>query len=429
MTSSGTRRSRRSTAALALALAAALTGCSGGKKASPRPPASATLVGTPKALFVASAASDPVQRLHEVDLDDAIRRIEFRDSDGNPVPVGIWSFEVLSKDWVLLHCWWDDGDPGLHVQALLLRMTDGKVFDVSRLFPVDVQLKGGSIYSVYDYIARLDLSTMLVHPMSNPQVDHPSKPFLVDDAGNVRAPTQVGTSGAMQAKIFFADNSPPLVDPWQGPLCVEGGGGGTLAEVYGENGKLYAFCAADLPDPDGSTTARVLEYFVREVSFTPSGTQVVDQAPIRTSRCTGPTPDTVVCPDVRVGPWPRLQPHTRARQLTFATGFFGMSAVPAGGISLQWTDLPLPDFTVASGGYVFWRAGDGLYRLRLQAGASPETIVTDGALISWEVAGGVVVFTKYLSGTEVGTYRVTGPGMSPALLSTSEMHISQIGEL
>lgn len=431
MTKPGSRRPRRRRAVLALAVAAALAGCSKDQQAAPRPPATASISPAPKALFTAWSLADGGQRLHELDAEDVIRQIDFRAADGSPVGVFVWDIEVLSTTWVLVSGEWDDGDPGLHPQALLLRIPDGRLFDVSSLWPFAAQLSGGSLYSVHDRIERLDLTTMTVHPMSNPAYEVAAGPFLVDRAGNVRAIARAAADPTVpsRAKIFFADNSIPLVDPWQAPLCDPGGAGGTLAEVYGEDGTLYAFCAADLPDPEGSTTNRRLDYFVREVSFTHAGTRVFDQSPIRTTRCSGPTPGAVTCPDVKVGPSPSLRPHTRARRLTFSTGFFTMSAVPGGGISLAWTDLALPDFTTVSAGHVYWRAGDVLYRLRLQAGATPETVVTDSGLISWQVAAGVVVFTKYLSGTAAGTYRVRAPGLDPELVSSSDVNVSKIVEL
>jgi hypothetical protein len=45
------------------------------------------------------------------------------------------------------------------------------------------------------------------------------------------------------------------------------------------------------------------------------------------------------------------------------------------------------------------------------------------------VVGGVVVYTSYLTGTNVGTYRVTQPGTTPELLMTSDTQVQQIVEL
>ena len=42
--------------------------------------------------------------------------------------------------------------------------------------------------------------------------------------------------------------------------------------------------------------------------------------------------------------------------------------------------------------------------------------------------GGAVVFTKFLSGTNVGTFRVSAPGATPELLLTSDMAVRQIVE-
>jgi hypothetical protein len=56
-------------------------------------------------------------------------------------------------------------------------------------------------------------------------------------------------------------------------------------------------------------------------------------------------------------------------------------------------------------------------------------MVTAPNLISWQVVGGTLVFTKYLTGTNVATYRVSGPGADPELVSSSDMQVQQIFEL
>ena len=83
---------------------------------------------------------------------------------------------------------------------------------------------------------------------------------------------------------------------------------------------------------------------------------------------------------------------------------------------------------VISGEYGYWRAGDYIFRIRFDADSPSELVVTTPNLIGWNVVGGAVVFTKFLSGTNVGTFRVSTPGAAPELVLSSDMAVRQIVE-
>jgi hypothetical protein len=436
MIGSGNRRSRRSAAVLVLALAVGLGGCHERKtepKAIVRAPVAATMTRTPRALFLASSVADPALRLHEIDPDAAIRQVEFEDSDGNPVAVTVTVVEALSRDWLWVELSYEGltaaGDAYPISQKALLRVADGKLFDAEELSPWNAHVKGGKLYaymSVGWALVGVDLASMLAVPVNNPSYDPVQGPFLVDHQGNVR--TEVWRNGSAETKIFFADNSPPVVDPRRAEsgFCANS----PLATVYGEDGHIYVVCSSNIPDPEGSTTTRYLEYFVREVSFTASGAQVTTGAVLRRATCTGPTDNAIVCPEAQIQATTLYGLDSRSRYLPLTSGFFTMTPVPAGGISLSWTDLALPaSISLIAGDHGYWQAGDTVSRIRFQAGASAEPVVAVPNLISWKVAGGVLVFTKYLTGTAIGTYAVPAPGMDPMLISSSDMQVQQIVEL
>lgn len=434
------RRLRAPSALAAIVLAAALSACSK-HDARAKPPASASLVGTPKALFLASAAASGTTSLHEVTTEDAVVQVEFRDEDGRPLDVQVAGVTVLSREWVLLSIYQPSRDPSATPSDVLLRISDGKLFDAKALSVKGVpQVKrGNTLYSIgytptaYGALLRTDLTTMRVEPMSNPQYDQLSGPFVVDHQGNVRAGEHDDTG--YLGKIFFADNRPPVVDAWRPNVwtdvtfCDTGGNAGMLAAVYGEDDRLYAVCADDVPDPGSvpdpfGVTTRYQDYFVRQVSFTEAGSVLVDSPPVRRVAYSRSVPAER---RIAVSPWNDLRPRTR--RLVLSTGFFTVAPVPAGGISVAWTDLPVPDLARISGEYGYWQEGTTVYRLRLAAGATREAVLTAPTLISWEVAGGVVIFTKYLTGTSIGTYRVDAPGAEPVLVSSSDMQVQQIQEL
>ena len=174
-------------------------------------------------------------------------------------------------------------------------------------------------------------------------------------------------------------------------------------------------------DPGGITT---VQYFVREyVSFAPYMT-VVDGPPVRS---------VDFFSEVAVLPATTYGLFTRSRYLPLSSGFFTMSGVPGGGISLAWTPKDLSGLAgnydpVISGEYGYWRAGDYIFRIRFDADSPSELVVTTPNLIGWNVVGGAVVFTKFLSGTNVGTFRVSTPGAAPELVLSSDMAVRQIVE-
>jgi hypothetical protein len=436
---------------VAFLLLAALASCTS-SKAAPKPPAWADL-GNPKAVFVgkplgslaavamapsaSGVASTGGTQLIKVNQDGTLQGVSFTDEDGNPVAVEVTSLQSLSQDYLAVELM--NGND-LAYKFALLRIPDGKLFDISGMAPDSAQIKGSYLFAVgasdaggeRDVMYEVELSSMRARPMNNPTYDPISPPFDVDHQGNVRTLFRSGNGGE---KILFHDNSPPVVDTWDSwealpiPFCETGGPGATLAKVDGEDDHLYVVCLGGHPDPGGLTTTTYQDYFVREVSFTSAGTQVSDQAPARSTMCTGPYPGAIVCPESKLTVSTPYRIHDRSRYLPLTSGFFVTSAVPAGGITLAWTDKALPPITLISGDYGYWRSGDIVSRIRFTADAVAEVVVNTPNLIDYKVAGGSVVFTKYLTGTNIGTYRVTALGATPELLLSDDMQVQQIVEL
>jgi hypothetical protein len=404
--------------ALVALATASLLACSGGAQRDVAKPPVSAVIGVPKALFVATpagagASTTRALRLHAVDADDTVRTIDFRDQDGNPVAVYVERMDVLSRDWAWLRIGYATTD-GYSLRYVLLRVADGKLYDADPFSSWEPQVNGGWLYSFSEgSIVRVDLSSMTMYPMSNPAYDSVGGLLAIDHHGNVRTSEW---SGHTFQKIFFADNTPPLVDPWSvdaaNPIfCETGGASGELAQMHGDDTHLYSVCVRDV--------AGRLEYFVREVSFTATGSQFSDGPPVRTTGL----------PETRIAVAPDCTLRPRTRYLPLTSGFFTLSPAQEGGISLAWTDLPLSSVSLISGEYGYWKAGDGIFRIRFQAEAAPESVVAAANIISWQVAGGVVLFTRYLTGTAVATYRVTAPSVDPELVSSSDMQVQQVAEL
>jgi hypothetical protein len=80
-------------------------------------------------------------------------------------------------------------------------------------------------------------------------------------------------------------------------------------------------------------------------------------------------------------------------------------------------------------GFIYYRTGDSIKRVSVNNG-STVTILDDPNLIRWSVAGDIIIFSKYVTATEVNTYQILKDGSGPAeLISTSNMEITQIVEL
>lgn len=434
-------RSRRARCSAGLLLlATALAACSpGGEPAPPGAPAIAR-VSRPKALFLVLSSADPSWRLHQLDEAGIIRRVEFSDDRGAPVDLEIGILEVLSRGWVRLAVM----PPGardeelLNASGLLLRIADGRLFDRSDLdWSTAPQLKGTDrLYAVARRaLRRIDLTTMDMHVLSDPAVDPVAGPeLLVDHDGNVRVPAHTGARVGFHWTIFFADGGAPVEDPsspaWPEPdFCNTPHAGNALATMYGEDDHLYTLCASLVPDPYGSTPVARREYFVRQVSFTRVGSRFLDLPPIRTVACTAADQWNITCPESHLPERLPIDRRPRLQHRFLTSGFFTMRPVPAGGFSVSWADLVPPRDAVHSGGFAWWRTGDDLVRVRLEAGATPETVATVPGLVRWTAVGGVLVYTRSVAGGGLGTYQVSGPGASPRLVSSSDMRISQIVEL
>lgn len=421
-------------------------GCSNSKPAPetrvPRPPV-AVEVGTPKALFigtsptmgagiVSGATSGGGTQLIRVNRDGTVEGVPFKDEDGATVQVQVNHVELLSSDYL----WVDFSYGGGETVTALVRLADGKIFNLTPLGVnlASAQVKGEYLFAVSDAtLYRITLSSMQAQPMNNPNYDSVASmcrsEFEVDHQLNVRVPLVLNQpySGAPTAKIFFADNSPPVVDSYSqytcDPVAAYCSGTAPMADVYAENGHFMEVCWTAVQDPI-NLTSFTKSYFVRDISFTPSGTQYTDSAPVRTYACT-----TSDCSDETVlAAATTYTRHTLARYLPTTNGFFVMSSVAGAGIALAWTDMALPAITILSGDYGYWKSGDSVYRIKLNAGSTPELLVTSSNIINWKVAGGVLIYARYVTGTSIATYSVSAPGVTPVLLRSEDMQVQQIEE-
>lgn len=422
----------------------ALQGCSGAEDPPPaKPPVSAAL-GAATALFIGTGAT-PVagtgprtKSLMKVEPDGTISPVTFANVDGLPVDPEVTHVEYLGEGYFALVLAYDARSGGWGANVLL-RASDGVLFDISDFSISGLHVKGGYLFAMSrlgappDYTAhtlyRIELATMLATPVNNPAYDgiqDPGARYFVDADFDLRVEPSWNVW-----RIFFFDDSPPVTDTWVSaptPFCNPWGGNGELATVYGEDGVLYAVCLDDVPDL-ADPTKRYLKYGVRSIDFTATGTVRSAPSEVRTSTCTWTSLDGFQCPESLIRPTTPYRLDSRSRYLPLTSGFFTMSPVTGGGVSLTWTDEALPPITLISGSYGYWREGDTIKRLHFSAGSSAEEVVTAPSIIGFKVAAGVLIYTRYITGTNIGTYAVSSPGAEPVLLLSEDMEVQQVVEL
>jgi hypothetical protein len=379
-----------------------------------------------------------------VDPTGAVSTVVFRDADSHPVAVNVTGVESLGDGFFAVELSWSDGTTTHPIEALW-RTSDGRLFDLSAYNLSDAQLKGNDLYvlstasnasssyTLYHVdVASLD-ATLVATPMNNPAYDplnYSAPLMLVDGDGDVMV--QTGATSSWDYKLFFHDNTAPRAQAMSSGLtfCPTGGQSGQLAAVYGEDGLLYVLCVSDLPDLV-DPLVRYLRYDVRKVDFTSSGPVTFDPVVLRTTTCSGATPQTITCPESRLSPTTPYGLQSRARYVPLTSGYFTMSPITGGGVSLTWTAKALPTMTspLLSGSFLYWKESDTIRRIRFTPGSTTEDMVTVTGIIGFKVANGVVIYTRYDSGTSIGTYEVTAPGVAPVRLMSDDMQVQHIVEL
>jgi hypothetical protein len=383
--------------------------------------------------------------LLQVDPAGAVTAVTFRDEDAHAVGVSVTSVEALGDGMFALDLSYVTSTSQTRTIRALWRTSDGRLFDLSAYNLAGAQLKGndlfvlssalsGSSYTLYHVdVASLDAS-LVATPMNNPAYDvlaYPAPKMLVDRDLDVLIEAHFGVSN-MEYETFFHDNSAPFTQARSEGLvfCPTGGRGWQLASAYGEDGQVYVFCINEVPDL-GSSLVRYLRYEVRRVDFTAAGPVVLDPVAVRTTTCSGATPQTISCPESRLASTTPYKLQNRSRYIPLTSGYFTMSPVTGGGLTFTWTDLALPSAATSliSGSYLYWKEVDTIRRIRFEAGAAPEDLVTATSIIGWQVANGVVIYTRHDTGTSIGTYKVTGPGAAPVRMMSDDMQVQHIVEL
>lgn len=409
-----------------------------------KPPVSALLNANARAIFVgaiSSAAGASAKALWQMDPTGAVTSVSFRDEDAREVRVDVKSVAALGDDLLALELRYADALAIPHDVRALWRRSDGRIFDLSGYDVTNGQLKGDHLFAIsspFDETATLfdlDVSTLgttiAARPMSDPRSDPITvwPEFYVDGDRDVVLRTS-GTGYAWET--FFHDDAAPVKSPGSFTFSVcpsVGNQLGQLASVYGEDGALYVFCVEGVP-LKGSAYTDYLRYFVQRVDFTSTGISLVDPVEVRTVACPAASWG-IVCSESRIDAKTPYGLQSRSRFVPLSTGFFTMLPVLGGGISISWTNETFP-FMVSprvAGSFMYWKDHDTIRRIAFAPGAAPQEVTTATNIIDFQVAHGIVFFTRYETGTSVGTYEVKTPGAAAVKLTSDDLRIQQIVEL
>lgn len=430
-------------------------GSGGGENNETKSPTKLVL-NNPKALFLSNPPSSSGQSkmdlatcraasngkcMKQINQDDMVEDVEFQDKDNNTVPVIVSELSPIGNNYFYAEISKDENSENLKG---LIRISDGKIFDItnyaSDFYPINgqrntnMQIEGDYLYSYYPddkVIYKINLNDLTASAINNPLVDEiwesstfcPNgwcyqnigifHQFLLSN-GFVFSETQSGN------KIFTPDNSAPVAINYN---IIDTGGGTVPGLVKGEDGFIYQIKSTNSSLSCGSTTLVCLIKY----EFTNSGIVKTFQGV-----------------DNNVTSYSNFRPakssykiNDRNRYVLFTNGFYQMTPITNGGVNLNFTSKDLsgiPDGTgnnypIISGNYVFWKSGSIIYRLELTNSSIPEVFINDSNIIKFEIISGSIVYTKYISGTNIGTYQVSTPGGSSLLLESSDMEVEQIVEL
>ncbi len=380
-----------------------------------------------------SESTDPNRKvLKQISQDNQISEVIFQDSSGDQVELSVTDLIKINNDYIIVEFVFNE-----EIKKALIDISDPSsdcvLYDVTDFSADYFQVRDNYLFALSNNtIQRLDLNTLTVQAMNNPDFDplesgknwNGYEDLLIGNGLNIIACRQ-NPSGCINY-IFYNDFSPPR-QAFQ--TIVATGGGGSAGLVYGEDGfiyqiqRIYSGCAYGGCDPEDLGT------YIRRLEITPSGLDVTaDQAG-----------DYVDLGSYAAG-YRRIKNSyaldDRNRYILFNGGFFTMDSSADGSIILNWTDLTLTDLPdgsttnvpLVSKDYVYWRNGDSILRQQLTADSTQELIVTDSNMISFEVVGTVVIFSRYNTAVEIATYQVI-PGNLPELLYSSDMEVQKIVEL
>jgi hypothetical protein len=393
----------------------------------------ALILNSPKAIFLGST-SDGSCSVFEILSDDTIQDVAFQDQYGNEITVDVSDLIQLNSDYygiIFTYSYME--------YKIIFDISNGIFLDFSD-YDLDTSLiKDNYLYTISNQtIYKINLDTQSAEALNNPEFDPigdnsifimPDYPYnkdypmvLVND-DNLLADAADDSSGYGMYEIY-SDNSAPSLE--RDPLGI-----GTL---YYNKLADYGFGGCALGD-DGFL------YEFRAVYYPDTADAMYDKYTITSS---GSTIDTTNL-DADIG---RVYKFDTApydifdqnRFFVFAGGYYEISPIENGGFNFSFVTkiIPTPpgssffsgiiQDTVFSGQSIYSKDGDTIYKMDIVNDAAFEAVINHSDIIEWWVANETIVFTAYITGTNIGTYSVDSEN-NAVLIDNSDMAIRDIHEL
>jgi hypothetical protein len=384
-----------------------------------------------KSPFVSLLAAASEKSLYEINEANQVKPVVFK-RDGVEVPTTVSKSRRAGKSAVALEVIQEGAE-----KTLLVDSSNGKVRDVSAYKADYAQVRGN-----YAYMFSKDGSTKL-HRISLDDSTSEEVANIDNSIGYFRAIEGSITSVSNDA-AFLLDKNGNVIEPESDlllclPHCDQ-------HYFYNANGDLFRIRILSDNSPSPHVTLNL--YRLEVVNAALQQTLVSTQTQSFVTHLNTQTLATST---------PYALQESR-RVIAFEEGFFRTDEDNQGNISLTWSNHDWSRFTdyivhdsnrhdfmfplqcdstvcnVISGEYVYWQswrsinqppfaaAGTKIYRMKFDGSSTPETVVDDPALQSFQVAGETVIYT-----TTEGTFAVGAA--QPEELAGADLQIEQLVEM
>jgi len=373
------------------------------------------VLNNPKSVFTGKSASMQnnvvaTSIMYEVLNDDSIQEVKFVDENDNEITVNVTRLVRINESYLGIIFKYNDNE-----YKVIVNINDGIMLDFSDYNIETAKIINNNLYVLSrETIYRIDLNTNIATPMNNPVYDPVNQVmhdyFIVVNDENVFACSYCW--GGYLSNIFFKDNSVPCHPSQPGLSLMDSlTNSGSCGLLIGNDGYLY-----NLLNTDG--------FKVVKCTFNKSGIS-----------------EEIIMDD-HTGQYfigfkysYNYDLYARKRYILYANGYRAVTRnQESGGFDCEFVER---DFSSIKYAYsegklklvnntLYFKDGDAIQSFNLSSDTDFQEIITHPNIINWWVSGDCVMFTSYITATNVGTYKVNNG--SAELISNSDMKIKNIVE-
>jgi len=407
---------------LAVAIMAVMPCCDDDSVEAPQP--TRLVLNSPDATFIAKSqntagGSADKDALFEVLTDGTVQPAEWLDASGNPVDVEVSRQKRL-----------DDSHLAFEIivyeqyHNVVMDMATGDLLDFSDYDYDSLTMYDGMLYGIdFQTVYRADLSSLTATPMNNPGFNgagndvYYTYDLIVTAGGWAHIRTSLGDK-----QMLAPDNSPPVAS-WIDNVVDLGPGDvtGVYCTILSKDGHFYKV-GVEGSGTVGSPTQ--ILYGTIDDTY--------DPGPVIHENTMGYVPDDYVA---RI---PFGNHDVTERYYVVRDGFVVISSTAAGALQFRWVPKDFGflgnemfQYAVPQsprelvGNRLYWESAGVVTTADIVLDSSGVVLVDDPNMISWYVAGDGIVYSTFVTGTEVATYRVAADGTS-TLLESLDMEVRDV---